>query len=82
MSANAHEKDLELIIAPTPNGTSQLIGDSLRLEQVLINLTGNSQALGVALGTCLQNSCQPQCLPAPPPKDSGSDAPSDAPADG
>ena len=42
MSANAQEKDLELIIAPTPNGTSQLIGDSLRLEQVLINLTGNA----------------------------------------
>jgi PAS domain S-box-containing protein len=42
MSANAQEKDLELIIAPTPSGTSQLIGDSLRLEQVLINLTGNA----------------------------------------
>jgi PAS domain S-box-containing protein len=42
MSANAQEKDLELIIAPTPNGTSQLIGDSLRLEQVLINLAANA----------------------------------------
>ncbi len=42
MSANAQEKDLELIIEPTPSGTSQLIGDSLRLEQVLINLTANA----------------------------------------
>jgi signal transduction histidine kinase len=42
MSANTLEKDLELIIAPTPSGTSQLIGDPLRLEQVLINLTGNA----------------------------------------
>ena len=42
MSANAQEKDLELIITPTPNGASQLIGDSLRLEQVLINLTANA----------------------------------------
>jgi PAS domain S-box-containing protein len=42
MSANAQEKDLELMIAPAPSGTSQLIGDALRLEQVLINLTGNA----------------------------------------
>jgi signal transduction histidine kinase/CheY-like chemotaxis protein/HAMP domain-containing protein len=42
MSANLQEKDLELIISPTPNSTDQLIGDSLRLEQVLINLTGNA----------------------------------------
>ncbi len=42
MSASAQEKDLELIIAATPDGTGQLIGDSLRLEQVLINLAGNA----------------------------------------
>lgn len=42
MSSNAGEKDLELIIAPPPGKTSQLRGDALRLEQVLINLTGNA----------------------------------------
>ena len=42
MSANAGEKDLELIIALPPRKTSLLQGDALRLEQVLINLTGNA----------------------------------------
>jgi hypothetical protein len=42
MSANVGNKELELIIAPPPGKTCQLKGDALRLEQVLINLTGNA----------------------------------------
>jgi CheY-like chemotaxis protein len=36
------EKDIELIISVPDNVPSALIGDSLRLEQVLINLTSNA----------------------------------------
>jgi len=42
MAASAGEKQLELIIAAPPRQTSQLVGDALRLEQVLINLTSNA----------------------------------------
>ncbi|GGE98758.1 hypothetical protein GCM10011611_00340 [Aliidongia dinghuensis] len=42
MSANAGDKDLELVIDPPPSFGGTLIGDAHRLEQVLINLTGNA----------------------------------------
>ncbi len=42
MSANAQEKEIELIIAMPPSRTRALRGDALRLEQILINLTGNA----------------------------------------
>jgi signal transduction histidine kinase/DNA-binding response OmpR family regulator len=42
MAANAGDKEVELVVSPPPFVGGQLMGDVLRLEQVLINLTGNA----------------------------------------
>ena len=42
MSASVGDKDLELVISPLPDIGGQVLGDALRLEQVLINLTSNA----------------------------------------
>jgi PAS domain S-box-containing protein len=42
MSNSLAEKPVELCIAPLPTGVDYLRGDSVRLEQILINLAGNA----------------------------------------
>jgi signal transduction histidine kinase/CheY-like chemotaxis protein len=36
------DKDIQLIVHPGPAGIASLLGDSIRLEQILNNLTGNA----------------------------------------
>lgn len=42
MSANLHEKDVEVLFALDDNMSVSLMGDSLRLRQVLLNLVSNA----------------------------------------
>ena len=42
MGVAVGEKSLELVIHPLPTGVSTLMGDALRLEQVLVNLCNNA----------------------------------------
>jgi CheY-like chemotaxis protein len=42
MGITAGDKDLQLIIQPSPAGISSVMGDALRLEQILNNLTSNA----------------------------------------
>lgn len=42
MSVAASSKQIKLNVQPVPAGISNVIGDALRLEQVLINLTSNA----------------------------------------
>lgn len=42
MGVAAHDKPIQVRIGPLPDGVDQVMGDALRLEQVLVNLTSNA----------------------------------------
>ncbi len=42
MGVAAHDKPIEVRIGALPDGVDQVLGDALRLEQVLVNLTSNA----------------------------------------
>ena len=42
MGVAAHDKPITVHIGPLPDGVDHMLGDALRLEQVLVNLTSNA----------------------------------------
>lgn len=42
MGVAAHDKPIAVRIGPLPDGVDRVLGDALRLEQVLVNLTSNA----------------------------------------
>ena len=42
MSSSVHQKPIEVIVSKVPAGAEYLVGDALRLSQVLMNLTSNA----------------------------------------
>src|SRR5450830_28045 len=42
MGVAAHDKPIQVRIGPLPDGVDLVLGDALRLEQVLVNLTSNA----------------------------------------
>ena len=59
MSVNAGEKELELAIGVEPDVPRMLVGDALRLQQVLVNLTSNAIKFTERGEVSLKVDCEP-----------------------